>query len=59
VVTTFLGRDYFRYSFGNHPFVVAKSWIDAVKKVEKLLEDPGARETQRGKVGAWYQTYSP
>lgn len=57
VVVIFLGDDYFRYVYGDHPFVVASTWAKAADQVRALLADPPAlRERQRALV-EWYARY--
>lgn len=57
VTTTFLGRDFFRYTFGDHPFVVAKTWAEAADRVGKLMANAEEALVQRAKVQDWYQQY--
>jgi hypothetical protein len=57
VTTEFLGRDFFQYTFGKHPFVVARDWSDATRKVEQILEDSKQAIAYRRRVNQWYQGY--
>ncbi|MDB5544505.1 MAG: hypothetical protein JWO64_1654 [Hyphomicrobiales bacterium] len=57
VVVAFLGDDYFRYVYGDHPFIVSSTWAKAADHVRALLADPPAlRERQRALV-EWYARY--
>jgi hypothetical protein len=53
----FLGRDYFSYTFGRHPFVVGKTWGQAAERVSELLEDRDGLAALREEVRHWYQRY--
>jgi len=57
VVTKFLGRDYFRYTFGNHPFVVARNWQEAAERVTNILANSATLALKKKEVTAWYQSY--
>jgi hypothetical protein len=57
VVLTFLGDDYFRYVYGDHPFIVAKTWAKAAAQVQAVLADPASlRERQRA-TARWYADF--
>jgi hypothetical protein len=57
VVVRFFGRDFFKYTFGDHPFIVGADWADCTRKVERLLRDPAAYEAKRKAVERWYARY--
>ena len=57
VSTRFLGRDFFRYTFGDHPFVVEKNWSAAMSQVERLLAEPQEALAYRQRVQDWYIGY--
>lgn len=57
VVLRFYGFDYFRLIFGDHPFVVARSWKEAEKKLASLLADEVALSTLHERVNAWYERF--
>jgi hypothetical protein len=54
VVTLFYGIDYFKYVYGNHPFVVASDWKDALNKMKALASDPKRLEQKGREVSTWY-----
>ena len=54
VITTFYGVDYFRYTFGDHPFVVAESWDQAARECGRLLGEPVELESRLNEVAEWY-----
>lgn len=54
VVTTFYGVDYFRYTYGDHPFVVAQSWDQAARECGRLLREPVELESKLNEVSEWY-----
>ena len=51
------GEDYFRYIYGDHPFIVAKSWKDACGLVEELLRDPDELSRRQHAAMQWYQNF--
>lgn len=57
VVTKFLRRDFARYTFGNHPFLVAENWAEAADKMRELDDDPTRVQEYQARVQAWYQNY--
>lgn len=57
VVTKFLGRDFARYTFGDHPFLVAENWTEAAEKLRGLSDDPTRLQEYQARVQAWYQNY--
>jgi len=57
VTTKFLGRDFFRYTFGNHPFVVARDWSAAASMVNEIQADSQRAMAYRLEVRHWYQEY--
>lgn len=57
VTTTFLGRDFFRYTFGDHPFVVAKTWEEAASTVESIIANGDEVRAYRARVHDWYNGY--
>jgi hypothetical protein len=57
VVVKFLGRDFAKYTFGKHPFLVADSWREAAVKIEKLSQNPVELQELQSRTGDWYQSY--
>ena len=57
VVVKFLGRDFAKYTFGEHPFLVANSWQDAAKIIQKASASPSQLQEWRASVRAWYLAY--
>ena len=58
VTLTFLGgEDYFRYIYGDHPFIVAQSWQDACEQVKELLQNPDELLRRQHAAMQWYQTF--
>jgi hypothetical protein len=54
IVLTFLGEDYFRYVFGNHPFLVAESWENARDQVRELLSNQEKLRVRQQQTLDWY-----
>jgi hypothetical protein len=57
VVLTFLGEDYFKYVFGDHPFIVAQSWAQAREKMADLCADQARLRDYYNKSCNWYQKF--
>lgn len=57
VVTRFHGFDYFRLTFGDHPFIVADSWELAAKKCQHLLDNSSVLEGKISDVWSWYERF--
>lgn len=57
VTTRFLGRDFFRYTFGDHPFIVEKTWQEAAARVKSIMTNPDEALAYRKRVQVWYQDY--
>ena len=57
VTIKFLGLDWCRLVFGDHPFVVAEDWVQARKEIEMLLDSPESLEMRHKQVSQWYVHY--
>ncbi len=57
VVVKFLGRDFAKYTFGEHPFLVANSWHDAATLIQKASASPSQLQEWQVSVRAWYLAY--
>lgn len=57
VVIDYLGSDYFKYIYGNHPFILGKNWQDARKKIEQLWADKDLLLEKMMFVSNWYSDY--
>ncbi len=57
VTVKFLGKDFFRYTFGNHPFIVANDWGHAAGLVADFRDKPNEARALREKVARWYDGY--
>lgn len=57
VVIDYLRGDYYKYIYGDHPFVIAKNWNDARKKVLAIWNDKIALKTKQKEVFDWYIQY--
>lgn len=57
VTVKFLGRDFFRYTFGNHPFVVADDWQHAAIIMKHFDKHPDEATVLRAQTRLWYQDY--
>lgn len=57
VMVKFLGRDYARYTFGNHPFVVANTWSEAAEILRHFHENPELLSKRKKEANDWYVAY--
>jgi hypothetical protein len=57
VMVRFLGRDYAKYTFGNHPFVVTKTWQEAAEILRHFHDNPDLLAHKRKVVNDWYASY--
>ena len=57
VSVKFLRRDFFRFTFGNHPFVVADDWDHAGKILSYFEAHPDQAIQLRTQTRIWYQEY--
>jgi hypothetical protein len=57
VALKFRGFDYFRYVYGDHPFVIAGSWRDAARQMSALLENRQKLALKQDAVAAWYASF--
>jgi len=57
VMVKFLGRDYAKYTFGRHPFIVANTWAEAAKILRGFHENPDQLAKKKKEASEWYATY--
>lgn len=57
VTVSFRGIDYFKFAYGNHPFIVGSDWSDAVAKVRLLSENPEELASRQKACTRWYAGY--
>ncbi len=57
VCVRFMGTDYYRYMFGDHPFIVGADWRDAALMMKDLLSDPQRLAARQRDVVAWYARF--
>ncbi|MDB5643472.1 MAG: hypothetical protein JWN07_2789 [Hyphomicrobiales bacterium] len=57
VVLSFLGEDYFRFVYGEHPFVIASTWAKAAAEVRGLLANPQRLRARQRETVAWYAMF--
>lgn len=57
VVIKYMYEDYYKYIYGDHPFIVANNWDDARKIVENLWYDKVALLKKQEEVSVWYMEY--
>lgn len=57
VTTMFLGRDCYRYIYGDHPFIVGKDWEDCASQVTNLINNPRLLKEKQRQVKIWYDNF--
>jgi hypothetical protein len=57
VVLSFLGEDYFRFVYGDHPFIIASTWAKATAEIRGLLADPASLRARQHALLNWYGAY--
>lgn len=57
VVIKYMYEDYYKYIYGNHPFIVARNWNEARKKVEELWADKEGLRHKQEEVQLWYAEF--
>jgi glycosyltransferase involved in cell wall biosynthesis len=57
VTVALRGIDYFKFTFGDHPFIIGKTWKDAAAKVRALSENPERLELLQQEAEVWYANY--
>jgi hypothetical protein len=57
VTIKFMGTDYFKYIFGDHPFIVSNDWAQASSRMRELLDDSLALADLQQRTLVWYQTF--
>lgn len=57
VVVKFYRIDYFKYIYGDHPFVVGENWEDAASQIADLMSDAEKLKQKRRDVALWYESY--
>ena len=57
IVKKFLNVDYFKYVFGDHPFIVINDWKDAKAKINFYMSDDQLLKTKQKEVTDWYVKY--
>jgi len=57
VMVKFLGRDYAKYTFGRHPFIVANTWTEAADILRSFHNNPALLAQKRQEVHDWYAHY--
>lgn len=57
VVIKYMHADYYKFIYGDHPFIVGKDWNDARKQVEQLWADKEALRKKQKEVQQWYAAF--
>ena len=57
VVVKYMHADYYRFIYGDHPFIVGKDWHDARQQVEQLWADKEALQKKQKEVKEWYADF--
>lgn len=54
VVVKYKGIDYYKYIFGDHPFIIGNTWVDAIQQMNQLLDKKNVLQTKTEIVQEWY-----
>jgi hypothetical protein len=54
VVIKYMHEDYYKYIYGNHPFILADDWNKAREVVEQLWSDKSSLKDKQEEVRLWY-----
>tara|TARA_B100000902_G_scaffold396499_1_gene457662 strand:+ start:1035 stop:2054 length:1020 start_codon:yes stop_codon:yes gene_type:complete len=57
IVKKFVFIDYFKFVFGNHPFIVVNRWKDSKEIIKKYLNKPEELENKQLEVSNWYKVF--
>lgn len=57
VVIKYLRSDYYKYIYGDHPFIVANNWDEAKTKILSFWNDHDALVNKQNEVKEWYEKY--
>lgn len=57
VTTMFLGRDCYKYIYGDHPFIVGSDWQDCANQISILINNPKLLEQKQIQVKTWYNDF--
>lgn len=57
VVVRFYGYDIFKYTFGDHPFIIGRNWTGCARQMQKLLDDEAALAERAREVNSWYESF--
>lgn len=58
MVLLFHGVDYFRFIYGDHPFLVGSSWEELASQMAELLKNPQKLFEAHCNVRTWYRHYN-
>jgi len=58
MVLLFHGEDYFRFIYGDHPFLVGSTWEELASQMMGLLENPEKLSETHHDVREWYRHYT-
>ena len=57
VVVHFLGNDYYKYIYGDHPFIVGNNWNDAAQKAAAIYENKILLKKKQTELAVWYKKF--
>lgn len=57
VMVKYMHEDYYKYIYGNHPFIVCRNWEEARRIVENLWSDKAALRKKQEDVKSWYEDF--
>lgn len=57
IVSKFRSIDYYKYVFGDHPFLVINNWNEAIEKMEEYLKDDELLIKKQNEIQTWYKSF--
>ena len=57
IVQKFNKLDYYKYIFGDHPFIVVKNWKEAPDIISHYLSNPQLLKEKQIEVSKWYKNF--
>ena len=57
IVKKFVFIDYFKFVFGDHPFILVNKWEDAEKIINNYLSNPEKLKNKQLEIENWYKIF--
>jgi len=57
IVQKFMFIDYYKYVFGNHPFIVIKKWKEAPEIINNFMMNEAKLKMKQKEISEWYKIF--